>query len=176
MSDELSVKNSKIRLFQGDITDIEIDSFVYYAREDLKLGSGFGTAISVRGGPSIQKALDEIGTIPTTSAVITEAGEMKANWIIHAAGPKFQEEGIEEKLEKTILNSLKLADEKGIKEIAFPPMGAGFYGVPLAQSAEITLKTIKSYLENGSGISTVVVSLLDNREYAPFREKLASLN
>ena len=176
MSDELKINKSTIRLSKGDITDMEVDSFVYYAREDLKLGTGFGTAISVRGGPSIQKELDKIGEIKTTEAVISEAGEMKTKWIIHAAGPKFQEENLEAKLETTIINALKAADKKGIKEIAFPPMGSGFYGVPLNVSANITLDTIKKYLSNSTTIETVIISLLDTRDYKPYHAKLISLS
>jgi len=176
MADSIKVNNCNFKLIKGDITDLDIESFVYYAREDLALGSGFGTAISVRGGPAIQKELNEIGNIELTEAVVSSAGEMKANYIIHANGPKFQEENTPEKLKKTILNSLKKAEEKGIKAIAFPPMGAGFYGVPLDQSAEITLGTIKEYLSNETKLADVVVCLNDKRELIPFEKKFSSLN
>jgi len=175
MPDELKVKNSALRLLETDITDLEIDSFVYYARHDLALGSGFGTSISIRGGPSVQEELKKLGRIETTEAVITAAGEMKANHIIHAVGPRFQEEDLESKLRATILNVLRLADEKGIKAVAFPPMGAGFYGVPLDVSARITLSTIKEYLSGETKVSDVVVCLLDNREYKPFQNQLLAL-
>jgi O-acetyl-ADP-ribose deacetylase (regulator of RNase III) len=39
-----------IRLEKGDLTALPVDAFVFYAREDLDLGSGFGTAIKSRGG------------------------------------------------------------------------------------------------------------------------------
>jgi len=175
MTDEKKVKDSVIRLMIGDITDIDIECFVYYAQSNLKLGSGFGGAIAVRGGPAIQKELDKLAPIELGGAVISDAGEMKAKHIIHANGPKFQEENLEEKMKKTIINTLKLADEKGIKKIAFPPMGAGFYGVPLDLSAQLTLETIKSYLSNGSKLEEVVICLLDNRDYKPFQKKLQNL-
>jgi O-acetyl-ADP-ribose deacetylase (regulator of RNase III) len=175
MADSIKVKNCNLRLLKGDITDLDIESFVYYAREDLALGSGFGTAISIRGGPTIQKELNEIGKINLTEAVVSSAGEMKAKYIIHANGPKFQEENLPEKMKHTIINSFKKAEEKGIKAIAFPPMGAGFYGVPLAQSAEITLGTIKEYLSGETKLDDVVVCLNDNREYIPFEKKFSSM-
>jgi O-acetyl-ADP-ribose deacetylase (regulator of RNase III) len=90
----------------------------------LKLGAGFGGAIAVRGGPQIQKDLDKLAPVGPYQAVISNAGELKAKYIIHANGPKFQEEDMEGKIKTTIINSLKLADEKGIKKIAFPPMGS----------------------------------------------------
>lgn len=175
MTDSMRVGKSTVRLVKGDITDLDIDSFVYYATEDLALGSGYGTAISIRGGPSVQEELKQLGSIGITEVVVTAAGDMKANHIIHAVGPKFQEEGLENKLRKTIVNALRAAEEKGITAIAFPPMGAGFYGVPLPTSAEITLSTIMDYLKGETKVTDVAVVLVDYREYQPFEKKLAAL-
>jgi len=175
MKDQLKVQNSTLSLMIGDITDLEIDSFVFYAQNNLALGSGFGTAISVRGGPSIQEELNALAPVDTTGVVISSAGNMKAQHIIHAVGPKFQEENLQQKLKTTIQNSLKAAEEKGITRVAFPPMGAGFYGVPLPLSADITLNTIKEFLSNGTKIEEVVVCLMGSRDYKPFQEKLKTL-
>lgn len=175
MSDQAQIKNTTLRLHRGDITDFEIEAIVYYARNDLELGSGFGTAISVRGGPTIQEELRERGTLETMQAVVSAAGNMKTQHIVHAVGPKFQEEDTERKLKATIQNALQAAEEKGITAIAFPPMGAGFYGVPLETSADITMNTIVEYLEGETGIQEVVICLLDSREYKPFQERISRL-
>jgi len=175
MQDSFEVNTSKISLVKGDITDLEIESFVFYANHDLALGSGYGTAISMRGGPSIQKELKEHEPLETTEVLVSSAGEMKATFIIHAVGPRFQEEDLEQKLRDTILNVLREADTQGIKKIAFPPMGSGFYGVPLALSAEIMFETIPEYLSGDTRIEEVVICLLDNREYKPFQERLATV-
>ncbi len=175
MSDEMRVKNTRVRLLRADITDLEIESFVFYAQPTLELGSGFGNAISMRGGPSIQEELRKCGGRETTQVVTTKAGEMKAGNIIHAVGPRFQEAETEKKLEQTVVNSLKEAERQGFRAIAFPAMGAGFYGVPLETSAKITLGTIQKYLSGGSKIEEVVVCLLDNREYQPFKTTLSAL-
>jgi O-acetyl-ADP-ribose deacetylase (regulator of RNase III) len=175
MPDELKVNGSKMRLLQSDITELDIDSFVYYAQHDLKLGSGFGTAISIRGGPSVQEELKSLGEVNTTDVVITGAGELKAKHIVHAVGPRFQEENLEGKLKTTILNALKKAEEKGIKTIAFPAMGVGFYGVPLDLSASVTLGTIKDYLSGETAIEDVVICLSTSREYKPYQSKFSTL-
>ena len=175
MNDSLQVGNSVIRLVQGDITMLDIESFVYYARSDLKLGSGIGGAITVRGGPSIQQELDKLEPIETGQSIISEAGELKAKKIIHANGPKFQEENTEDKLKATIVNALKTTEDNNFTQVALPAMGAGFYGVPLDISANITLGTIKEYLGSGSKLTEVIVCLLDNREFGPFEKQLGKL-
>jgi len=175
MTDTLRVKNTVISLVKEDITDIEIDSFVYYAQHDLVLGSGFGTAISVRGGPSVQEELNEFGVLQTTEVVISGAGNLKAKYIIHVVGPRFQEGELEEKLKTTVLNALKKAEEKGAKSIAFPPMGTGFYGVPLELSARVTLNTIVEFSEEETSIRDIKICLMDNREFIPYQKNLDTL-
>ena len=96
MSHEKQIKQSTLRVVKGDITDTEVEAFVFYARSDLQLGAGFGNAIAVRGGQSIQKELETLGNVELGESVVTEAGKLKAKYIVHAVGPAFQEEKIEE--------------------------------------------------------------------------------
>ncbi len=172
MPDSLQINNSTVRLTLGDITMLEIDAFVFYAQHDLQLGTGYGTAVSLRGGPKIQAELDPLAPKQTTDVVVSAAGNLKAEHILHAVGPRFQEADIEGKLRTTMLNCLKEADTQGITRIAFPAMGSGFYGIPLPVCAKAMLAAIKDYLCQETNIQEVVVCLMDNREYKPFAEAL----
>ena len=174
-SEGISINRSSIRLIREDVTDIEVDAFVYYAQNDLALGSGFGTAISVRGGPGIAKELEELAPVAAGEAVVTVAGNMKAQYIIHAVGPKFQEEDTEGKLRTTVENTLKRAEEKGIQRIAFPAMGAGYYGIPPEVSARVMLQVIKGHLEGQTGIKELIICVLDTPQYNAFQAQLLRL-
>lgn len=176
MSITKRINNCDIRLEKGDITDFEVEAFVFYARKDLQLGAGFGNAISVRGGPSVQKELNAIGGGEVGDVFITGAGNMKAKHILHAIGPKFQEEGIEQKLAKTVQNALEKAAEKGIKQIAFPAMGAGFYGIPLPVCAKVMLDSIREYLQKNDHFEQIILKMLDTREYDPFSSQVEKLS
>jgi O-acetyl-ADP-ribose deacetylase (regulator of RNase III) len=171
----VKVGKSVIRLRHGDLTALPVDAFVFYAREDLELGSGYGTAIQVRGGASIKKELEKIGRIKMGEAVITGAGNMNARHIIHACGPKFQEADMEEKLRQCMKSSLRVAEEAGIKTLAYPPMGAGFYGVSLEMAAKVMLDCIKSFLERGSSLEEVIICVIDYRDYVPFKKKMETM-
>jgi O-acetyl-ADP-ribose deacetylase (regulator of RNase III) len=170
------VKQSVIRLVKGDITNLEVEAFVFYARPDLQLGTGFGNAIAMRGGPGIQQELNKVGKAESCQIVVTGAGKMKAKHILHAVGPRFQEPDLEGKLRATIKNALRQADEKGIRQVAFPPMGAGFWGVPLEASVRITVDTIRDYLQNQTELREVVLCANDNREHQPFQAYLGKLS
>jgi O-acetyl-ADP-ribose deacetylase (regulator of RNase III) len=172
---EKKLNGKTIRLVKGDVTDLEVDAFAFYAAEDLSLGSGYGTAIAVRGGPKIQEELNGLGPLPVGEAVLTGAGEMKARYIIHAVGPKFQEEDEETKLRKTMVSALKRAEEKGLKRVAFPPMGTGFYGMPVERCARVMLSSIRERLNGQSPLEEVIVCVRDTREIGPFSNQLEVL-
>lgn len=161
---------SVIHLEKTDLTLMDIEAIVFYAQHNLVLGSGFGNAIAMRGGSSIQEELKTHGTISTGEAVITSAGELKSNYIIHAVGPRFRESDIEEKLIATVQSVLKIAEENKIREIGFPPMGTGFYGIPLELSARVMFEVIRKHLAGETVLEKVVICLIDQREYKAFQE------
>ena len=66
-------------------------------------------------------------------------------------------------------NALKIAEEKGIRKIAFPPMGTGFYGIPLEVSARLMLEVITAHLAEKTSLEEVVICVLDNQEYRAFQ-------
>ena len=167
---QININNAILKVDKGDLTALDIETIVFYAQPDLKLGSGFGNAISVRGGPSIQEELSTLGSLSVGEAVITRAGELKSEFIIHAVGPRFQEPDTKEKLRKTVQSVLNLAEEKGIKRIAFPPMGTGFYGIPLDVSASVMLSEISNHLSGNSNLSEVLICVMDKREYSAFEK------
>lgn len=149
-----------------------VDAFVFYAREDLKLGSGFGTAIESRGGGAVKKELETLAYLGMSEAKITSAGTMQAKHIIHACGPKFQEAGVEPKLRKCIESALEAASKASLQTVAFPTMGTGFYGVPLDLCAKVMLEVIGKFLAQQSSVREVIICVLDNREFKAFQSKL----
>jgi len=169
---ETMIRNSLIHLEKGDLIMMDIEAIVFYAQHDLVLGSGFGNSIAVRGGPSIQEELKAYGTLSTGDAVITSAGELKSDFIIHAVGPRFKESDIERKLILTMQNVLRVAEENKIREIGFPPMGTGFYGIPLELSARVMYKVISDHLVSNTLLEKVVIKVIDEREFKAFKKVL----
>jgi O-acetyl-ADP-ribose deacetylase (regulator of RNase III) len=169
MSDpQIKFGDTVVRLMKGDITELEVDAFVFYAQSDLALGSGFGGMIAVRGGASVQKELDELAPVPHLEAVVSGAGKLKADYIIHCVGPKFREDDTEAKLLTTMKNALLRAEEKGIKSLAFPAMGAGYYGVPAPVSAKAMLAALESHLQGDTGLQAVTLCVLDTPQFKAF--------
>lgn len=169
---ELKVKNSKIKLKQGDITELDTDVVVNAANAQLIMGGGVAGAIRRKGGPAIQKECNKIGGTFVGGAVITTGGNLKAKHVIHAVGPRMGEGGEDEKLKNATLNSLKLMDEFKLKTIAFPAISTGIFGYPIDRCAKMMMSTAKEYLSRDTQIEEVIFCLYTSSDFDVFEKTL----
>lgn len=140
-----------IELIKGDITKIEADAIVNAANSSLLGGGGVDGAIHRAGGKQILDACIEIrnrqGKCKTGEAVVTTAGNLPAKYVIHTVGPVWN--GDEEKCSKLLANcyqnSLKLAENLGLKIIAFPNISTGVYRFPKELAGKIAVEEVKNF-------------------------------
>ena len=95
--------------------------------------------------------------------------------MIHAVGPRHGEEHEDAKLKDATLNSLILADQNHLKNIAFPAISTGIFGFPKDRCATIMLSTTIAYLEGPTKLEKVVYCLYDQKTFEIFKRTLKSL-
>ena len=114
----------------GDITRENVDAIVNAANSTLMGGGGVDGAIHSAGGPAILDACRKIRRtscpdgLPTGEAVITRAGNLPAQYVIHTVGPVYgRHDGHEAQLLAACYqNSLHLAASHSLASITrFPP-------------------------------------------------------
>lgn len=159
----------EIVTIQGDITDQEVDVIVNAANGSLMGGGGVDGAIHRCGGPAILEECQRVRReryqdgLPTGLAVATTAGRLKARWVIHTVGPVYSRtQGASQLLASCHVESLKLADELGAAEVAFPAISTGVYGYPMAEAAEVAVRSVAS---SRSKVDKVCFVLLDTGAY-----------
>src|SRR5262245_5099268 len=88
---QFQIRDCRLELHQGDITDQTTHAIVNAANQRLAGGGGVDGAIHRRGGPAIMQDTDARYPqgCPTGSAVISTAGRLTARYVIHAVGPRW---------------------------------------------------------------------------------------
>ncbi len=175
MQQNYSIGQGRLHILKGDLTEMDVDAIVNAANTQLILGGGVAGAIRSKGGPAIQEECNRIGGTFTGGAVITTAGNLIAKHVIHAAGPVMGEGDEDEKLKNAAVNSLKRAEEKNLKSIAFPAISTGIFGFPMERCAEILLTECVSYLEKKGEVKDIYFCLWDKKAYDMFAEKLKKI-
>ena len=120
-------------------TDAELD-------EELSPGD-----LTDAGGQGLRSAIDaareELGDhgLPVGEVVVTDAGDLSADFVIHTHLPNWQSRfhGEKIKLERTIERALVSAIDREVKTIAFPPLGIGDRRFPGYEATAITLNTVE---------------------------------
>jgi O-acetyl-ADP-ribose deacetylase (regulator of RNase III) len=164
----------KIELRLGDITKQSVDAIVNAANTALLGGAGVDGAIHRAAGPELLEECRGIGGYPTGEARITKAYRLPARQVIHTVGPVWREgkTNEEELLRNCYGNSMKLADENGIKTIAFPSMSTGTYGFPIERAAPIAIQVVRESLEKINRIEKVVFMCFSQSDYDVYEESM----
>ena len=140
-----------LTIVRQDITKMKTDAIVNAANTSLKAGDGVGGAIfEAAGEAELQAACDKLAPIATGDAVVTPGFRLPARFVIHTAGPVYQDgrHGEEEKLRASYRNSLKRAIENRCKSIAFPLISSGIYGYPKDKALRAATDEIRDFLED----------------------------
>lgn len=167
----------KIELIKGDITKIKVDGIVNAANTSLLGGGGVDGAIHRAGGKTILEECMQIrnrqGGCKVGEAVITTAGKLAAEKVIHTVGPRWNEGKSKEaeKLKNCYENSLKLAEEHGLKSLAFPNISTGIYKFPKREAAKIAINTVQNW--DSTNITQIVFICFDNENYDLYQEILS---
>jgi O-acetyl-ADP-ribose deacetylase len=159
----------RIVIQHGDLTEMDTDAIVNAANNDLILGGGVAGAIRRKGGEEIQSECRDIGTIPVGYAAITTAGRLKTRFVIHAASMPLGGRTNAGSLRSSTVHSLRIANERGLKSIAFPAVGTGIAGFPLKDCAEIMLREAAQHLSGETSLETIYFVLFDEAAEAVFK-------
>lgn len=161
----------QIRIIRGDITRLSCDAIVNAANCSLLGGGGVDGAIHRAAGPELLAECRTLHGCRTGEAKITKGYKLPARFVIHTVGPVYYEHTPSEA--ETLLtacyeNSLKLAEENGLKTIAFPLISAGVYGYPQREAIKVAIETMKLHREEFDEITLV---LFGEREYGYAKEE-----
>ncbi|WP_428230984.1 O-acetyl-ADP-ribose deacetylase [Flavobacterium sp.] len=160
----------KIEIIKADITEIKVDAIVNAANTSLLGGGGVDGAIHRKGGKAILDECIQIrnkkGGCKVGEAVITTAGNLPSQFVIHTVGPVWNGDKEEKKnlLKACYQNSLELAVENKIKTIAIPSISTGIYKFPKDKAAEIAIKTVNDF-DKISEIEKVVLVCFDDESF-----------
>ncbi len=138
---------ARITVARGDITAQDVDAVVNAANRAMRGGGGVDGAIHRAGGPAILE--DCIRRFPdglaTGDAGWTTGGALPARWVIHTVGPNHAVgERDRSLLVSCYRRSLEVADELGVRTIAFPLVSAGVYAWPLDDAIDAAVGTVAS--------------------------------
>jgi O-acetyl-ADP-ribose deacetylase (regulator of RNase III) len=170
----MAAKDERVRLIVGDIARFVGDAIVTSTNSALMGGGGVDGAVHRAAGPALLEALREIGYCPEGEARITPGFALPVRFVIHAVGPIYTggQSGEAETLASAYLWSLRLAEENGVKTIAFPCISTAAIEYPRAEPCEVAVGTVVEWLAGHALPSVVAFCCHDPEDVEVYRERL----
>ena len=153
-----------IELIRGDITKLSVDAIVNAANTSLLGGGGVDGVIHRAAGPELLAECRTLGGCAVGEAKITGGYKLPARHVIHTVGPVWNGGTHREPklLASAYRSSLVLAEQHGLRSIAFPAISCGVYGYPIAKAAHIAVQTVRAHLESHPLPERVILVCFDD--------------
>ncbi|XP_014207297.1 O-acetyl-ADP-ribose deacetylase MACROD2 isoform X2 [Copidosoma floridanum] len=168
---------SKVSIWEGDITKLEIDAIVNAANSKLLGGGGVDGFIHRAAGGYLKQECATLNGCHVGEAKITGGYMLPSKYVIHTVGPQGEKP---EKLQECYKNSLIVAKQNAVRTIAFPCISTGVYGYPQKPAASVALSTVKQFLlDNPDSFDRIIFCLFlqtDKEIYEELMQKYFAID
>lgn len=161
----------EIDVWQGDISELEVDALVVSANETLFMTGGPAAAVKRRGGGDIELAAVEQGPVAPGSAIVTHAGTLAAGYVIHAVAVGHDRVADPGRLTAATEAALALAEPLQLRRIAMSLLGTEFGVFPVDEAARLLVGTL---LRTGAPLESIVIAVPHLAEAEAVRAALAA--
>ena len=165
---------TRIEIVQGDITKQAVDAIANAANTSLLGGGGVDGAIHRAAGPELLAECRTLNGCRTGEAKITDAYDLKCNYVIHTVGPMYSNKSDDEAdLAECYDSCLYMAREHGLHSITFPCISTGYFGYPKKDACDIAVQTVLEWLtDNDDYEMEVTFCCKDDENYNIYQEYL----
>ena len=183
----LTPEEDGLYLWQGDITTLRCDAIVNAANSGMTgcyvpchgcIDNCIHTFAGVQLRLACARLMERQGHGEETGgAKITPAYNLPCRYVLHTVGPVVDGDVTDEDerlLASCYRSCLELADENGLKNVAFCCISTGVFRFPRTLAAQIAVRTVREYRrETHSGIE-VLFNVFKDEDYDIYRGLLGS--
>lgn len=146
-----------MRVVLGDLASVEAEAVLRPVAADWSAVTPAMRRLELAAGRALAERCEALGELPVGSAVITDAGDLPAQFMIHVVVRSREEPVSVATVRKALRNGLRRAAEWGIQELFCAPVGLGAGNLELEECAEAMKAEIAAHLAGGEPPREIVI-------------------
>lgn len=129
--------------------------------------------LELAAGPTVAEQCERQGELPVGSAVITAAGALRAQFMVHAVVRSADEAVSANGVRRALQNSLRRLSEWAIDSVAMPPLGIGAGNLDAEEAAETMLPALVEHMQTSAHPRQVEICVETDYEREAFARAVA---
>jgi O-acetyl-ADP-ribose deacetylase len=162
-----------IEVVQGDLANLRASGILRPVSAEWEPVSGAARRVEIAAGPQLIEQCEKLGDLPVGSAVLTSAGNLDADFIVHAIVRSVEEQVSESTVYRALQNALRRCVEWGLESLALPPMGTGPGNLDAEEAASVMVPVLLEHMRDAEYPATVSIVVDSDYERDVFRGELA---
>lgn len=138
-----------IRVVVGALADQDTEGLLRPIRSDLDPANAASRDVGRRAGSGVVERLAASGTLPVGGAILTPAGDLTAQFIVHAVIMSPDEPQTPASTDRALRNGLARAADWELGSLALPVLGLGAGAMDPEATVRAFLGVLREHLEAG---------------------------
>jgi O-acetyl-ADP-ribose deacetylase (regulator of RNase III) len=136
-----------IRVRIDDLAFFDGEAIVRPVNEDLGATTPLLRRLEQAAGTKLHEQIRLQEPLPVGAAVVTAAGELPAELLVHAVVMSRTERVTSDSVRRALTSALQRVESWQIKHVAIPPFGLGAGNLEVEESARVMLSVIGQHLD-----------------------------
>jgi serine/threonine-protein kinase len=144
----------------ADLATLPVQGVVRPVSSDLAPADATARDLIAAAGSELEERLERVGMLPIGGAVLTPAGSLAADYLIHVVVMSSDEPQSSLSIQRALGNALRRAADWGLESVAVPALGLGAGSIDSEVPARALVEVLANHLDEGGPPTdlTVVVS------------------
>jgi len=154
--------------------DVRVDDLAFFEGEaiirpvnaELRATTASLRRLEIVGGPALDRHLRVTEPLEVGSAVVTGAGDLEVELIVHAVISSPTERVTARTVRRALQSALERAKDFAIGTVAMPPFGLGAGNLDIEESAHVMLEVLSQHFARGARHPSRVVLVVESEDEA----------
>jgi O-acetyl-ADP-ribose deacetylase (regulator of RNase III) len=162
-----------IEVVQEDIANLRASAILRPVSAEWDPVSGPARRLEIAAGPQLIEQCEKLGDLPVGSAVLTSAGNLDADYIVHAIVRSVDEQVSEGTVQRALQNALRRCVEWELETLAVPPLGTGAGNLDAEDAASVMVPVLLEHMRDADFPAKVIIAVDSDYERDVFTNELA---